>query len=140
MSILLIGLVAITLLLILGVVGATSVQLSRIHLLDAADAAALAAADSVDEDAVYGGGLGEGIPLSPEGVRQAAQEQLALQPLPDRLAGWAIAAGTGTPDARTAVVRVEGEARIPVISRVLRSFGGGVFITVESHARSDLEE
>ena len=52
----------------------------------------------------------------------------------------AIASGTGTPDARTAVVRVEGEARIPIISRVLRSFGGGVFITVESHARSDLEE
>lgn len=138
-SILLIGLLSIALLLILGVVGATSVQLSRIHLLDAADAAALAAADTVDEEALYAGGLGEGIPLTSEGVQQAASEQLARQHLPDRVAGWSIAAGTGTPDTRTAVVRVQGEARIPVVSRILRSLGGEVTITVESRARSDLE-
>lgn len=138
-SILLIGMVSIALLLILGVVGATSVQLSRIHLLDAADAAALAAADTVDEDRLYDEGLGEGIPLTSEGVRAAASEQLARQPIPDRIAGWGVVAGTGTPDARTAVVRVQGQAVIPVVSGVLRSFGGGVSITVESRARSDLD-
>ncbi|MCK0111438.1 pilus assembly protein TadG-related protein [Ornithinimicrobium sp. F0845] len=137
-SILLVGMVALVLLLILGVVGATSVQLSRIHLLDAADAAALAAADTVDEDAVYDVGLGEGIPLTSEGVWSAASEHLAQQPVPDRIAGWGIAAGTGTPDARTAVVRLQGRATIPVVSRVLESLGGGVSITVESRARSDL--
>lgn len=138
-SVLLIGMVSIALLLILGVVGATSVQLSRIHLLDAADAAALAAADTVDTDSLYEHGLGEGIPLTSAGVTQAAGDHLSRQPLPDRLNSWAIAPGTGTPDARTAVVRLQGEAQIPVISTILRSLGGSVSITVESRARSELD-
>ncbi len=138
-SVLLVGMVAIALVLILGVVGATSVQLSRIHLLDAADAAALAAADHVDEGTLYGHGLGEGVPLTSAGVVLAAQEQLARQPRPDRLLGWQIASGTGTPDARTAVVRLRGEARVPVISGILRTLGSSVTITVESRARSELD-
>lgn len=138
-SILLIGLVSIALLLVLGVVGATSVQLSRIHLLDAADAAALAAADAVDTDRLYEHGLGDGVPLTSSGVVEAAGEHLARQPLPDRVTSWAVASGTGTPDARTAVVRLHGEARIPVVSGILRSLGGSVTITVESRARSDLD-
>ena len=139
-SVLLIGMVAIALLLVLGVVGATSVQLSRIHLLDAADAAARAAADTVDEDTLYDAGLGDGVPLTTEGVRAAAQEHLARQPVPDRLVGWEVAQGTGTTDARTAVVRLSGEAEIPLLSRALRSLGGSVSITVESRARSVLDE
>jgi hypothetical protein len=138
-SVLLIGMVSVALLLVLGVVGATSVQLSRIHLLDAADAAALAAADAVDEEAVYGRGLGDGVPLTAEGVVAAAAEHLARQPVPPRVGGWQLAPGTGTPDSRTAVVRVQGEARIPLVSGILRPLGGGVVITVESRARSDLE-
>lgn len=138
-SVLLIGMVSIALVLVLGVIGVTSVQLSRIQLLDAADAAALAAADSVDEDTVYAEGLGEGLPLTSEGVGEAAREHLARQPVPDRVFGWQVAAGTGTPDARTAVVRLQGEAEIPVISGLLRTLGGSVSITVESSARSDLE-
>lgn len=138
-SVLLIGMAAIALLLVLGVAGATSVQLSRIHLLDAADAAALAAADAVDEEALYDAGLGEGVPLTTQGVIGAAQQHLAQQEVPDRLLGWEIAEGTGTPDARTAVVRLRGEAEIPLISGILRSLGGSVSITVESRARSELD-
>ena len=138
-SVLLIGLVSIALLLILGVVGATSVQLSRIHLLDAADAAALAAADTVDTDTLYEHGLGEGVPLTSSGVTAAAGEHLARQPLPSRLDSWTIAPGTGTPDSRTAVVRISGEARVPVISSILSSLGRSVSITVESRARSELD-
>lgn len=138
-SVLLIGMASIALLLGLGVVGATSVQLSRIHLLDAADAAALAAADAVDEEALYDVGLGDGVPLTTEGVTGAAQEHLARQPMPDRLLGWEIAEGTGTTDARTAVIRLRGEAEIPLISGILRQLGGSVSITVESRARSELD-
>lgn len=139
-SILLIGMASIALLLVLGVVGATSVQLSRIHLLDAADAAALAAADTVDEETLYDAGLGEGVPLTAEGVTTAAREHLVRQPVPDRLLGWEVVQGTGTPDARTAVVRLRGEAKIPLVSGVLRSLGGSASITVESRARSELDE
>ncbi|USQ78843.1 pilus assembly protein TadG-related protein [Ornithinimicrobium faecis] len=138
-SVLLIGMASIALLLILGVVGATSVQLSRIHLLDAADAAALAAADAVDEETLYAVGLGDGVPLTTQGVAGAAQEHLARQPMPDRVLGWEVAEGTGTTDARTAVVRLTGEAEIPLISGILRQLGGSVSITVESRARSELD-
>ncbi len=139
LSILVLGMVLITLTLVLGVVGATSVQLSRIHLLDAADAAALDASDAVDAESAYGGGLADGVPLTDSGVQQAALAHLARREVPDRLSGWVVSPGTGSPDGRTAVVVVSGQAQIPLVSAILRQFGGGVTITVESHARSDLE-
>lgn len=138
-SILFAGMVAVVLLLVLGVVSVTSVQLSRIHLLDAADAAALDAADAVDEETLYREGLGGGLPLTDASVVAAAESHLVSRERPDRLASWSVAAGTGTPDGRTAVVRVQGVAEIPLVSPVLEHLGGGVTITVESRARSDLE-
>lgn len=138
-SVLVIGMVAIALVLVLGVVGATSVQLSRIRLLDAADAAALDAADAIDEDSVYREGLGEGVPLTDAGVLDAAGSHLAGRGLPPRITGWSLGPGSGSPDGRTAVVVLQGRASIPLISRILDPFGGGVTITVESRARSDLE-
>lgn len=138
-SVLLLGMVTIALTLVIGVVGATSVQLSRIHLLDAADAAALDASDAIDEESLYRTGLGPGVPLTDEGVARAAAEHLAARQLPQRVAGWWVASGTGSPDGRTAVVRLQGQARIPVVSRVLSRFGGAVTITVQSRARSELD-
>lgn len=70
-------------------------------------------------------------------VAQAAAAHLASRERPALLSGWSLD-GAGTPDGRTAVVRLTGTARIPVISAVLDGFGGGVTITVESTARSDL--
>lgn len=138
-SILLIGMVAVALTVVLGVVGVTSVQLGRIHLLDAADAAALDASDALDEATAYSSGVAAGVPLTSAGVVQAAQDHLASRAVPSRLTGWEVAAGTGTPDGRTAVVVLTGAARIPVVSAVLASFGGSVPITVTSTARSDLQ-
>lgn len=138
-SVLIIGMMAIALLLILGVVAATSIQLSRIQLLDAADAAALDAADSVVEETVYGSGVEGGVPLSSEGVAAAAGEHLSSRERPSRITSWALASGTGSPDGRTAVVRLQGQAAIPVISQALSVFGDSVSITVESSARSDLD-
>jgi hypothetical protein len=137
-SILFVGMVAIALTLVMGVVSVTSVQLSRIHLLDAADAAALDASDAIAEEVFYREGLGTGLPLTDQSVRDAASAHLATRSRPSRISSWSIAAGTGSPDGRTAVVRVQGTADIPVLSRVLESLGGGVTITVESRARSDL--
>lgn len=137
-SILLIGMVAVTLTIVFGIVGVTSVQLSRIHLLDAADAAALDASDALAEEQVYAAGLGSGVPVTDATVSEAATSYLASRPVPSRLAGWGVGPGTGTPDGRTAVVTLTGTARIPVVSPVLAAFGGGVSITVTSTARSDI--
>lgn len=136
-SVLLVGLVSVTLSIVLGIVGATSVQLSRIHLLDAADAAALDASDALAEQRAYAEGLGSGVPVTDATVARAATEHLAVRPLPGRLSGWSVASA-GTPDGRTAVVTVTGTARIPVVTPVLSAFGGGVDITVTSTARSEI--
>lgn len=137
-SILMAGMVAVCVALVLGVAAVTSVQLSRIHVLDAADAAALDASDALALERAYGEGVGSGVPLTDATVVEAAGAHLAGRELPSRLDGWAIAPGTGTPDGRTAVVVVSGEARIPVVSSVLGAFGGGVTVTMTSTARSDL--
>lgn len=137
-SILLVGMVAVALTIVMGVVGVTSVQLSRIHLLDAADAAALDASDSLAAEAAYRDGVGAGVPLTDATVLTAATAHLAQRPLPSRLSGWEVGPGTGTPDGRAAVVVVRGAARIPVVTPVLERFGGGVTITMTSSARSDL--
>ena len=136
-SVLLVGLVAVTLSIVLGIVGATSVQLGRIHLLDAADAAALDASDALAEQRAYAEGLAAGVPVTDATGTQAATEHLAARSLPGRLSGWAVSSA-GTPDGRTAVVTVTGTARIPVVTPVLSAFGGGVDITVTSTARSDV--
>lgn len=138
-SILLIGMLSVALTVVLAVVGVTSVQLSRIHLLDAADAAALDASDALVAERAYGSGIGSGVPLSDDSVREAAAAHLASRPLPGRVSAWALAPGTGSPDGRTAVVVLSGRAQIPVVSSVLGAFGAGVSITVTSTARSDLQ-
>lgn len=137
-SILVVGLVAVCLSIVLGVVGVTSVQLSRIHVLDAADAAALDASDALALERAYGEGVGAGVLLTDATVAEAAVAHLSGRDRPTRLSSWEIAPGTGSPDGRTAVVVVRGTARIPVISSVLKAFGGGVSVTMTSSARSDL--
>ncbi|WP_299520583.1 hypothetical protein [uncultured Serinicoccus sp.] len=139
MSILLVGMVAITLTVVMAVVGVTSVQLSRIQLLDAADAAALDASDALAEAQVYDAGIGSGPPLSDATVIEAAAAHLEQRRVPTRIVSWAVGPGTGTPDGRTAVVTLTGQADIPVVSPVLSAVGGGVSITVTSTARSDID-
>lgn len=133
------GLFAILGLLIMGGVDVTSVQLARIHLLDAADAAALDAADAADNSAIYAGGVGQSIPLSSAAVWQDARAGLAAQELPAHVLGWAVEDGTGTPDGRTAVVRLRGTVHPPLFGGVLSALGKDVTITVQAQARSDVD-
>src|ERR1035437_6593073 len=56
-SLLIIGFTIIALLLIIGAVDVTAVQLARVRLFDAADGAALDASDALDNGSAYAAGL-----------------------------------------------------------------------------------
>lgn len=138
MSLLILGFAVVAILLIVGTVAVTSVQLSRMRLLDAADGAALDAADALDLGA-YQRGLGDAVAISDKTVRETAVRYLAERPRPASMLAWQVAQGTGSPDGQTAVVRVSGKADLPLVGGLLDTLGGSVTITVESRARADLE-
>lgn len=137
LSVLVLGLTVIAMTVIIGGLAVTSVQISRMRLLDAADAAALAATDKGAEQ-IYDGGVGESLPLTDEIVQTAAVEHLASRERPHGLESWSVASGTGTPDGRTVVVRLAGEADLPMVGGLIRSLGGSVAVSVESRARADM--
>lgn len=131
------GLTAIAILLVVGAVAVTSAHIARMRLLDTADAAALAAANALDESA-YAEGVGDALPLSDASVRQRAAQYLAATERPSTVTTWGLAPGTGSPDGRTAVVALTGEAELPMVGGPLRDLGVSVTISVVSSARSDV--
>lgn len=135
LSILILGLTVIAMTLIIGGLAVTSVQISRMRLLDAADSAALGATDDGAEQ-IYAAGVGRDLPLDDASVRESAATHLSERSRPHGLESWAVAPGTGSPDGRTAVVRLTGEADLPLIGGLLQSMGGSVTVTVESRARA----
>ncbi|MCA0178192.1 MAG: pilus assembly protein TadG-related protein [Actinobacteria bacterium] len=134
-SLLILGLCVIALTLILGIITVTTVHLARIRLLDAADAAALNAADAIDSR-VYTDGVGSAVPLTDDSVWLAASDSLASRSMPDRVRSWSLAPGTGSPDGETAVVVVTGTAELPILSRAVEFIGSSITLTVESRARA----
>ncbi|MDC5697254.1 pilus assembly protein TadG-related protein [Intrasporangium calvum] len=137
-AVLILGLFLIVLVFILGAIDVTAAQLARMRLIDTADAAALDAADALDPDSVYGGGVGGPLALTDRSVREAAEAHLARTPIPSGITEWALAGPTGTSDGETAEVTVRGHATLPMAGWILDSFGGGVTITVTSRARAPL--
>ena len=137
-SLLILGFTLIALMLIVGAVDVTAVQLARTRLLDAADGAALDASGALDNRSAYQAGLKSAISISDESVRRSATGYLLSDPRPHGISSWVLAEGTGSPDGQTAVVRLRGTADIPIAASVLEAFGGSVTITVESRAQSML--
>jgi hypothetical protein len=135
-SLLILGFTLVALMLIVGAVDVTAVQLARTRLLDAADGAALDASDALDNGTAYQGGLKPAISLTDASVRKSALEYLAAEPRPHGVSSWVLTDGTGSPDGQTAVIRLRGTADIPIAASVLAALGGSVDITVESRARS----
>ena len=139
LSIMVLGLTVIAMTLIIGGLAVTSVQISRMKLLDAADSAALEATDEGTER-IYASGLGETLPVTDAVVQRSAADHLASRERPHGIESWAVAEGTGSPDGQTAVVRLRGEADLPLIGGLLESLGGSVTVTVESRARAGVVE
>lgn len=139
-SILIVGLFLLTALLVLGAIDVTAAQLARMRLLDAADSAALDAADALDEESAYTQGIGKTVVLTDDSVQASATDHLGRTPRPSGISQWGIASPTGSTDGATATVTVSGRATLPISGWVLERFGGGVTITVTSTARAPLRE
>ncbi len=137
-SLLVLGFTVIALLLVVGGVDVTAVQLARARLLDAADGAALDASDALADHPAYGAGMKSAIAIGDLSVRQSAEAYLLGQPQPHGISSWRLVDGTGSPDGQTAVVKLRGTVDIPIAASVLAAFGSSVDITVESRARSGL--
>ncbi len=131
------GLAVVAMMLIAGTVAVTSAHLARMRLLDVADGAALSAANALD-DAAYRQGVGDAVPLSNASVRERAAAYVGSVRRPTGVAAWRLGSATGTPDGRTAVVDLTGEAELPMVGGMLRELGVGITIHVTSSARSDV--
>lgn len=136
-SLFILGLSLVAILLISGTVAVTSAHLSRMRLLDVVDGAALSAANALDE-AAYTQGVGASVPLSNDSVRESAAAYVASLARPGRIVAWRLGPETGTPDGRTAVVALTGEAELPMVGGALRELGLSITISVRSQARADL--
>ena len=137
-GVLALGLFVLAAILVLGAIDVTAAQLARMRLLDAADSAALDAADALDERAAYEGGVVDHLALTDESVAGAAGEHLARTPMPPGITSWSVVPDTGTTDGATAVVTIRGTATLPMSGWVIESLGGSVTITVSSRARAPL--
>ncbi|TPW75912.1 pilus assembly protein TadG-related protein [Schumannella soli] len=120
---------ALALALILVVAAASSLYLERKRLFTVADGAALAAAESFDLDD-EGGEDRAGPQLDDVRVRAAAEDYLASAPSPVDDTALESAA---TPDGRSAVVRLSGYWRPPLLSLAVPE---GLRIEVTARARS----
>lgn len=138
-SLLILGFAVILMSLVVGGIAVTSAQLSRMALYDVADAAALDAADSVS-DSAYVAGVEDVVPLADASVQQSAAAYVDRLPLPRGIESWSLQPGTGSPDGRTAVVRMRATAELPLVGGLVRSLGGSVSISVESRARAGVDD
>ncbi len=136
-SLYLLGLAVIAMVLVAGTVAVTSAHLARIRLLDVADGAALEAANALDATA-YDRGLGDAVPLSDASVRERAAAYVGSARRPGGVSRWRLGPRTGSPDGRTAVVALIGEAELPMVGSFLRDLGVSITISVTSAARSDV--
>jgi uncharacterized membrane protein len=133
------GLIAI--LLVLVVVAASAVHLDRKRLLALADAAALDAADAIDEAAYFEAtARAEGIdavPVTDATVRDSVAAYLQRQQSPNRFVDLSVdTAATGTPDGTTAVVVLTARSLPLLPDEVAGRFDAGVPLRVTASAIS----
>ncbi len=135
--------VMIALTLVIAVIDVTAVHVQRNRLYAVADAAALDAADALDNQGFYShGGLVElggarAILLSDRSVIGSVRAYLPDATAVAHLSHVTIEAPTGSPDPGTAEVTLAARARLPIFGVVVRAWQDGVplQVTVRAQAR-----
>lgn len=141
LTILVLGFAVILLMLVALVTDASKIFLAQRSLSGAADAAAVAGANAVDESAVYTGQAGDALPLTSRSVRDAVDGYVADAGLarPDRFNRFAVAAAT-TQDGVTATVRLTATVPLPFPKLLPRTWRRGYPLAVTAQARSPLAD
>jgi hypothetical protein len=102
-SLLIVGFFLVAVLMVVVVVDASAAYLRRQALDSVADGAALAAADGVQGEQVYTGGLGERAQIDPVVARRYVAEYLAATGAHARYPGLSYSVGTGADAVRVRV-------------------------------------
>ena len=153
------GLTLVVLLLVTVIVSLTGIHLERKRLLDLADNLALAAADAMTEEVIYGAGAGAGagavtspapggaapgpdvtsdtgLALTDDAVAREVADYLAMHPRAlDGLSDVVVVLAQ-SPDGRSAQVVLTSRAQPALISPVTSLFSDGVTLTAQSTARA----
>lgn len=115
-NILTLGYVVIALLAAVVLLDVSSVYLDHKKLLSLADGAASAAADAFDITGIEGEGKGHAaVRLNDARVRATAADYLRRSPAAATLDGLALIDASGSPDGRSATVRLTAVARPPLL-------------------------
>jgi uncharacterized membrane protein len=127
--------------LVVVVVDISAVHLQRQRLFALADAAALDAADALDQSRFYREGAQTApgnatVPLTDQTVRSSVERYLvAASPLA-RVEGVAVDEPTGAPDGVTAEVTLVGRATLPLFSFAAARWSDGVPLRATARARA----
>ncbi|HUW15797.1 MAG TPA: pilus assembly protein TadG-related protein [Actinomycetes bacterium] len=133
---LILGLVVLLVLVVTVVVDVTALFLARRDLLAAADGAALAGAQAVDEVRLYTEGLGDKpLPLQPARAEQAARDYLRDVGVGGRLDQLQVDVDATT---YSVSVRLVGIAPLPFVSRLTPGAAGGVEVFASATAATSL--
>jgi hypothetical protein len=134
-------LIALTLIVV--VVDLSAVHLQRQRLFSLTDAAALDAADALDNDRFYTRGAASpvgdvtvAVPLTDQTVRSSAERYLDQAGALARVADLAVDQPTGTPDGVTAEVTLVGRATLPLFSFAAAAWSDGVPLRATARARA----
>ena len=135
---LVLGFTLVVALLVTVVVNASRVFLTQRALSAAADGAALAAADALDEAAVYSGaGPAELLPLGEAAVHDAVASYAAGADLAARFEGLALSS-TLSEDGTTVTVTAGALVDLPFLNAASSAHAGGYPLTVTASARTPL--
>jgi len=128
-----IGLVSLAALLIVVVIDVSALFLGRRDALAAADGAALAAAQAVDESALYRQGVSDTLPLDPQRVRQRVDAYLRDVARSSHLRDLQWRVSTDGTVVRVAIV---GQLQLPVVNGITAGTGGRVTVTASAAAQT----
>lgn len=140
------GYTVVLLLLVTVIVSLTGIHLERKRLHDLADTLALAAADAMTAEAIYGqppgprdpvptGPTDGGLELTDADVARAVAEHLAAHPSATDGLSDVVVLVADSPDGRSAHVVLASRAQPALLSPVTSLFSDGVALAAESTAR-----